>query len=219
MTEPLNAAAERLEPCPWCESADAMVTVTRPARGFCTACGAQGPAADKPSEAIAAWNRRSTPTAPAGEWVTVARDALTFYRDAWEWFAVGDEPDIVHGGGGITGYEAEPNSALKDDAGKRATEALVMISAAPASPGRVEEVARELVAAMEEIHEGLVASRQDIGVDDWIEIAETALTKARATLSASPVLSGGGMASVADSADAPCFAAAKDAHSQSEGDR
>lgn len=48
---------------------------------------------------------------------------------------------------------------------------------------------------------------------------QRALTKARAILSASPVLSGGGMeASCTDSADARCFAAAKDAHCQSEGD-
>src|SRR5690606_11944936 len=59
------------------------------------------------------------------------RKALEFYRDAWSLVTEGDEPDPVYGGGGITSQYLEPSTALLDDQGKRARDAL---SAIP-SPG------------------------------------------------------------------------------------
>jgi hypothetical protein len=52
------------------------------------------------------------------------REALEFYRDAWEWVAVGDEGDGVTEFPRVTGYEGEPNAALLKDQGHRADAAL-----------------------------------------------------------------------------------------------
>ena len=52
------------------------------------------------------------------------REALAFYRDNWTFYAVGDEGDGVTDLGRLDGYEAEPNAALKADAGERARTAI-----------------------------------------------------------------------------------------------
>jgi Lar family restriction alleviation protein len=53
-----------LLPCPWCSGADASASVRRPSYVLCHGCAAHGPVADKPTAAIAAWNRRALSTSP-----------------------------------------------------------------------------------------------------------------------------------------------------------
>lgn len=55
-----------MKPCPFCSGRDIHVAIIKGTRARCAGCGATGPYAEKPSEALAAWKRRPTPTAPQG---------------------------------------------------------------------------------------------------------------------------------------------------------
>lgn len=54
----MNDTRELL-PCPFCGSSDIMTTVCSPSNSWCGLCFAQGPGAEKPTAAMAAWNRRA----------------------------------------------------------------------------------------------------------------------------------------------------------------
>jgi len=45
--------------CPFCGSFDITFAVIKPSHGTCEGCGAQGPIAPMPTEAIMSWNRRA----------------------------------------------------------------------------------------------------------------------------------------------------------------
>lgn len=54
------------------------------------------------------------------------------------------------------------------------------VQPAGAAAGAVEErpTPPDLLATLREIRDGMVAARNDIGVDDWIDLAEAAIAKA-----------------------------------------
>lgn len=61
MTTEAKAAAERLEPCPFCESRALTVEGGLAFYVNCNSCDADGPLVNTQNEAIAAWNRRAAP--------------------------------------------------------------------------------------------------------------------------------------------------------------
>lgn len=71
-------------PCPFCGGRDISFAVRKPSYGQCQTCLTEGPSADRPTEAIAVWNRRAAPALAraASEMRTVLTETLAAMETA-----------------------------------------------------------------------------------------------------------------------------------------
>lgn len=101
-------------PCPFCGSTDISFVVRNPSYGECADCLTEGPSADRPTDAMAAWNRRVVkpsgslpyrlrpPRGPRGSWALRATykdhkiEMATYERDeAAAWVKAAELWDLI----------------------------------------------------------------------------------------------------------------------------